>query len=86
MQQRLLALQQQIASAAARAGRSADEITLIAVSKTRSLAKLPPVPGLRRNGISSAICNPIKSNTSPLTFSGYTPSTAPGWRQNSTWQ
>jgi hypothetical protein len=40
MQQRLLALQQQIASAAARAGRSADEITLIAVSKTRSLAEV----------------------------------------------
>jgi len=40
MQHRLLALQQQIASAAASANRSVDEITLIAVSKTRSLAEV----------------------------------------------
>lgn len=40
MQQRLLALQQKIASAAAKSGRSADEVALIAVSKTRSLAEV----------------------------------------------
>ena len=40
MQQALLALQQKIASAALKAGRSVDEIRLIAVSKTRSLAEV----------------------------------------------
>ncbi len=40
MQQRLLAIQQKISSAAARSGRSADEVALIAVSKTRSPAEV----------------------------------------------
>jgi hypothetical protein len=40
MQQRLLAIQQNIASAATRSGRSADEVALIAVSKTRGLAEV----------------------------------------------
>ena len=40
MQQRLLALQQKISSAAARSGRSAEEVALIAVSKTRSLSEV----------------------------------------------
>lgn len=40
MQQRLRAIQQNIANAATRSGRSADEVALIAVSKTRSLAEV----------------------------------------------
>lgn len=40
MQQRLLAIRQQIAAAASRAGRDAGDICLIAVSKTRSLAEV----------------------------------------------
>ncbi len=40
MQQRLLAIQQTISSAAERSGRGADEVALIAVSKTRSLAEV----------------------------------------------